>query len=89
MIVLEHPTESLAAIDLANGRTEFLASIDERVARAQMVALGMIMRQELIHFVGQRTLAKEDHLSLAFAIFSSAEFFDPTVRRRKPVSNRE
>ena len=43
MVVLEHATESFAALNLSRNGIDIIARIDELVAEALMVSLAMIM----------------------------------------------
>ena len=43
MVVLEHATESFSALNLSRNGIDIIARIDELVAEALMVSLGMIV----------------------------------------------
>ena len=43
MVVLQHATESFSALDLASDGTNILIRLDELVAQALMISLGMIV----------------------------------------------
>ena len=47
MVVLQHATESFSALDLTSDGTDSFLWIDEMVAQALMVSLGMIMLNEV------------------------------------------
>jgi len=43
VVVLQHATESFAALDLTSDGTDIIARIDELVAEALMVSLAVVM----------------------------------------------
>ena len=47
MVGLEHATESFAALNLCRNGIDIIARIDELIAEALMVSLGMIMLNEV------------------------------------------
>jgi hypothetical protein len=58
---LRQSAESLTATDVAVGSTEFLIGFDDRVAQALVIALPVVMIEELGNGRSQGLLTKEDH----------------------------
>ena len=53
MVILQHPTESLATGDFAFGWTDTIVRFDQSIADALMVALGVVMLDVLLDGVTQ------------------------------------
>ena len=75
VVVIQHATKLLAAMDLAFRLAYFLAWVDQLVAQALMIPRTMITNQVSIHRVTQRVLTKEDHSSKALGLDAQVEAF--------------
>ena len=60
-IVVEHAAQAASAQDRSLSVFETVGRKNEPIARALMISIGMVTREELPHHVSERALSKQDH----------------------------
>jgi hypothetical protein len=83
MVIPQHATESLTACDLAGSAAYFIARFDDPIAEPLMVSFGMIMGNEFLSSVTQRSVAEENHAVKAFFFYGSNETFEMSRQIRR------
>ena len=66
VVVLEKAAESLPALDLPAGQSNFFGRFDDLVPQSLMISFAVKMRKELANSIPQRPFAEEDHPRKAF-----------------------
>ena len=61
MVVLQHPAQPLPTLDRGAGLGNRLLREDQLVVQSLVIALAMIMSDELLNRPAQRLLPKQDH----------------------------
>lgn len=76
MVIPQHATESLTACDLAGNAAHFVAWFDDPIAEPLMISFSMIMGNEFLSGITQRSLAEKNHAVKAFFFDRSNETFE-------------
>ena len=66
VVVAEHSSEAVAALDVATGTPDLLSGMNEVVSDALMISFFMIMFSELRERSAQGLFPEENHLVQAF-----------------------
>ncbi len=61
MIVAKHATKSFATLDLAITLANFVTRLDDLIAQALVISLSVIVDNEFVTSISQRTLTEEYH----------------------------
>ncbi len=61
MIVAKHATKPFATLDLTIALANFVARLDDLIVQALVISLSVIMNNEFIAGISQRTLTEEYH----------------------------
>lgn len=72
MVITEHSTEPIAAVNIAPTAANFGLRIKNRVVEPLVISLGVVMGQVLLHGVSQGALAEENQ-SIQALRFQQAE----------------
>ena len=71
IVVPQHAAQSLAARDLAGCAPHFVAWFDEPIVKPLMVSFSVIMGNEFLSGVTQRSVTEENHAVKAFFFYGS------------------
>jgi hypothetical protein len=84
VVVPQHAAQSLAARDLAGCAPHFVAWFDEPIVKPLMVSFSVIMGNEFLSGVTQRSVTEENHAVKAFFFYGSNETFEMCRQIRRP-----
>lgn len=73
MIVLEQSAKPLSTFDLSVNASDFFTRLNDRVAQSLVIALMLVVLQELIDRIAHRTLPEEDHTIQALVLQTAHE----------------
>jgi hypothetical protein len=76
VVISQHATESLAALDLTGSAGHFIARFDQPVVEPLVVSLFVIMDEEFTNGVPQSHFTEENHSVQTFVLHRTHEPFD-------------
>ena len=85
MVITEQAAQSLTTSHVSMGTADAFFRFEQRVPEPLMVALSMIMMDELSDGPAQRLLTEEDHPTQALALARQNKPFDVSVQIRRTV----